>query len=156
MPKARDQFRQLTLAIEGSRHLVVSPSLVAAKALSEAERGILPGLPKRVEKSRQMDLGALGSIELRAQLLEVHGQPAKALELLTKYASGPTTPAERIFVLAAALSRQKKHAEALLSSISCAHTCPTELIATVGGNNIAALRAGEGMVRSKRLGLPTG
>ncbi|MFO0969408.1 MAG: tetratricopeptide repeat protein [Gemmataceae bacterium] len=69
------------------------------KDVAEADR--LTTRLEQVEKTRGLSAGELGSIELRARVLEAEGEGKKALALLKEYADAPKAPAERSFLVAA-------------------------------------------------------
>jgi tetratricopeptide (TPR) repeat protein len=103
--------------------------------LNDAERFI--DQLEQQEKARKAAVGAFGSIELKAQLLEARGDTQKALMLLETQARAPDTRPEIIVMLISALARQKRWAEALELADRAWDRVPVE---TMGGISVALLR----------------
>jgi len=103
--------------------------------LNDAERFI--DQLEQQEKARKAAVGAFGSIEFKAQLLEARGDTQKALMLLETQARAPGARSEIIVTLISALARQKRWAEALELADRAWDRVPAE---TMGGISVALLR----------------
>lgn len=88
------------------------------------------------EKIHKVGPGALGSTELRVQLLESRGQSQKALALLETQARAPGAEPSVSIMLISSLARQKRWADALDIADRAWDTCPPEAI---GGMSVALL-----------------
>jgi tetratricopeptide (TPR) repeat protein len=101
---------------------------------AEAVAGQLADL----EKKRQLEPGALGSVELRAQVLEANGEGRRALDLLRTYATRKGARPENAILVIASLARQQHFDDALAACEQAWKTCPPEDIGTA---SLAVLRA---------------
>ncbi|MBY0523322.1 MAG: tetratricopeptide repeat protein [Gemmataceae bacterium] len=136
-PKARDLMQLVTGPAKNALYLhAYAQSLLRRRDLNEAERCI--NRLEQIEKTRRLAVGTLGSVELRAQLLEAREQGDKAIQLLKDYAGREDSRPERIFLLVGCMSRQKRHAEALALCQKARESFPPEM---VGGATVATLRA---------------
>jgi tetratricopeptide (TPR) repeat protein len=114
-PKARDLLSALATK-SGSPAVVAyfAQACLRQKDFATAEPMI--ARLESAEKDRQMVSGGLGSIELRAQLLELRGDIAPASEKLRAYldqADAVRPRFERLLLLVQFLGRQRQYAEAL-------------------------------------------
>src|SRR5262249_28566533 len=98
------------------------------------------GRLRALEKEQAPGPGALGSMELEAQILEARGQPDQAIALLRKHIERPGARPEEILTVVGQLSRQKRLADALDLCDRAWDTCPPEV---AGGVSVAVLRAGQ-------------
>lgn len=138
-PKARDLLRPLTVQGKNPLHLAYhARGSLRNGELSEASR-CLQRL-ESFEKERQAEPGTLGSVELRAQLLEAEGQGQKAIDLLAAYVGQPKSGPERAVILMQALIRQKRFAQAIELCERLRATHPPALLA---GVTVATLRAAQ-------------
>lgn len=115
--KARDTLGGLVKSYP--RHpqylLLFAQQAFLHKDLAEAER--LTSKLEQVEKARGLALGALGTVELKARILEAGGNGKRALALLTEYAAAPGAPPERIFLVASMHGRMGHLKEAIETSL---------------------------------------
>jgi predicted Zn-dependent protease len=107
-------------------------------SLDEAQKCL--GQLRALEKEQPPGQGALGSVELEAQILEARGQPDQAIALLRKHVERPGARPEEILMVVGQLSRQKRLADALDLCDKAWDTCPPEV---AGGVSVAVLRAGQ-------------
>jgi len=136
-PRARDVLRQVVLQSKNPVHLsFYTQVLLRQKDLAEAERQI--SRLEVLEKERRTEAGAFGSVELRIQLLENQGQGDRALALAQKYAARPGAAPDQVFIVISALSRQKRHAEALQACEQARANNPADRVALT---TVALLRA---------------
>lgn len=134
--KAREQLRVLTNPVKNPAYLAhYAQSLLRRRDYTEADRCI--GRLEQLEKSRRLEVNSLGSIELRALLLEAKGEGDKALTLLRGLTERRQAKPEATFLLVSSLARQRKYAEALALCEQARATCPVELVA---GTTMALLR----------------
>jgi tetratricopeptide (TPR) repeat protein len=91
-----------------------------------------------LEKKRQLEPGALGSVGLRAQVLEANGDGPKALDLLRGSAGRKGARPEDAIPVIGSLARQQRFDEALAACEEAWKTCPAEDIGTA---SVAVLRA---------------
>ncbi|MBL8796384.1 MAG: tetratricopeptide repeat protein [Planctomycetia bacterium] len=137
--KARDLLRGLTAQSKSPLHLVFhARGSLRAGELSEATRCIQR--LELLEKERKATPGALGTVELRAQLLEAEGQGQKAIDLLAEYVSQPKAGPERVLPLIDMLVRQKRGAQAIALCERVRTTHPPAMLAAV---TVATLRAAQ-------------
>jgi tetratricopeptide (TPR) repeat protein len=93
-----------------------------------------------MEKERRLERGTLGSVELRAQLLEANRQGERAIELLREFATKNKKDPMRLFLVIASLQRQKRFSEALDCCEEAWKSCQPE---DAGGASLATLKAGK-------------
>lgn len=137
-PKAREQLRGLATG-PGAYPLTlahVARSLLRHNEGKEAG-GYIDWL-EQAEKNRQVEAGQFGSVELRAQLLELTGKPLEAVELLRQHAQKEGAPPETALQLAGCLARQDRVVEALDICEKVWARCPPE---AVGGASVSVVRS---------------
>ena len=91
-----------------------------------------------LEKKRQLEPGTLGSVELRAQVLEAQGEGPRAVDLLRGYAQRKGARPENVILVIASLARQQRFDDALAACEEAWKTCPADDIGTA---SLAVLRA---------------
>jgi tetratricopeptide (TPR) repeat protein len=137
-PKARDQYRNLVTAHKNQATYLIffARGLLIQREFSEAQRCI--ERLEQLEKSRQLDPGSLGVVELQVRLLDGRGEVDKAVALLKAHAERKGTAPETTLALAAYLSRKNRVTEALDLCEKAWQSCPAEAVA---GASVAVLRA---------------
>jgi tetratricopeptide (TPR) repeat protein len=135
--KAREQMRELATGPTATPFYVahLAEWLLRHKETADAGRAI--DKLQQLEKSRQVETNAYGSIELGAQYLEQCGEADKALALLKAYAERPGAAPHDSVLLLGHYGRQKRPAEALALCEQLWQTCPPEM---AGGASVAVLR----------------
>jgi tetratricopeptide (TPR) repeat protein len=137
-PKANELFRGL---VASNGQVPDYLAQYALRLLRAGQRDEAAGLVDRLEaleKARDLPAGALGSVELRARVLENSGKGDEALELLRNYVKRRGARPEEMLFLIASLGRQKRFAEAFELCPEAWQKCPPE---AAGGVTVALLRA---------------
>ncbi|HMF14671.1 MAG TPA: tetratricopeptide repeat protein, partial [Gemmataceae bacterium] len=141
--RARQEFRDL-LAVQSETPVFLAhfvQALLRHGDLEEA-RGCLERL-ERLEQTRHVEPGSLGSARLRAGYLQARGDGDKALDLLRANASRKDARPEEVLLLIGYLAGRKQTEEALAACEQAWKTCSME----------AAARASLATLRSSK---PTG
>lgn len=86
-------------------------------------------LLEQTERERGAAPGSLGSVELKARVLEARGQVGEALAVLKSYAARPNASPEDALLVASLLSRQRRAAEAVDACEKVWHACPPDKVA---------------------------
>jgi cellulose synthase operon protein C len=137
-PKANEEFQSLVLS-NGKM-----PQYLAQYALRLIREGDVDaaarwiGRLEKLEEERELSAGWYGTVELRARLLEKHGEGDKALALLKTYIRRPRARPDEMLYLIASLGRQQRFAEAFALCPEAWQKCPPE---AAGGVTVALLRA---------------
>ncbi len=124
--KARDLLRRLTAgpAAQPAYLAYYGVTLLRLNQLDEAQQ-VIDALAK-LEKGQGTDLG---SVELRARLLEARGDGGKAVQMLEEHVVRHAAKPEKVFALVEALARQNRAREALDRCEPTWQSCPPEMVA---------------------------
>jgi tetratricopeptide (TPR) repeat protein len=139
-PKAREQYRNLVTSYKDQPTYLIfyARGLLAQREFGEAQRCV--ERLEQLEKSRRLDPGSLGAVELKVRLLDGQGEMDKAIEALRAHAERKGAAPETALALAAYLARKGRAAEALDLCAKAWATCPAEVVAST---SVAVLRAGQ-------------
>jgi tetratricopeptide (TPR) repeat protein len=138
--KARDILRHFIATPGGSPAALVASirSYLRHNELEPAQE-LIDRLERR-EKEQKTGVGALGSVELRALLLEARGELSQAIDLLRTRAEDKQARPSEILSYAELLSRHGRLAQALSVVETAWRTCPAQL---VSGACLAVILAGQ-------------
>jgi tetratricopeptide (TPR) repeat protein len=138
--KASDQLEAL-MRRQGPKPLYFvhyAQGLLRQHDVDRAERVI--GDLERLEKEQKVEPGALGTLDLKVQVLKARDQHEQAIALLKAHINRPGAKPEEVVMLIGYLARLKRLAPALDLCQRCWETCPP---AVAGGASMAVLRAGQ-------------
>jgi tetratricopeptide (TPR) repeat protein len=152
-PRAGEHLRRLAEAYNREPAYLGRLATNLLQQQKPAEAGPLLDRLEALEKERGAPPGTLGTVELRARLLEATGEGQKAVSLLQAHASRAGARPEDVLLPINSLARQKRYDEALalLEKAWQAGASPEAL----AGPHLWLLRAadfgGEALARAERL-----
>jgi tetratricopeptide (TPR) repeat protein len=136
---AREQFRQVTaVPPENSFYLAYFVQcLLRQHEVEEAQRSL--ARLEDLEKKQGLTSPPIGTLVLKARILEATGQGDQAIALLRDHANGKDAQPGDVLQVIASFGRQKRYPEALQECERAwgAGKCPPELLSSV---NVALLR----------------
>jgi tetratricopeptide (TPR) repeat protein len=137
--RARDLSRELITA-EGSNPAYLAYHAQLALTLGQvddAER--CAEKLAQIEKQRRLEPNAIGAVELRAQVLELRGKTAEAIEVILPLTKKADVRPEHLSLLIGCQAREKRFAEALENCARAWAVCAPEMAARI---SVAVVRTG--------------
>jgi tetratricopeptide (TPR) repeat protein len=136
--KARDQLKELVASNGRNPSFLVFYAQAMLQHGSPREAEQMIDKLEQVEKAKQLPAGTLGSVELRARVLEALGRGKQATPLLERFARQKDAPPERLLLLAGLHGRLGDLSKALDVCAEARAKCAPE---AVGGAGLAVLRS---------------